>query len=152
MKALMRNILEVCVGRFSRVLRNTPVLLSITLASALLSLPGCSKEKVEEPTVSVQVATVEKKTLERTITADAILFPVQQSAIVPKISAPVKKFYVKRGSRVRRGQLLAILENRDLAAAAQENRGAFDQAQAAYATTMAASLPEEIQKSQLDVQ
>jgi HlyD family secretion protein len=152
MKPLMRNILEVWFETFRGVLRNTPVLLSITLAWTLLLLPGCSKEKVEEPTVSVQVATVEKKTLERTITADAILFPLQQSAIVPKISAPVKKFYVKRGSRVRKGQLLAVLENRDLAAAAQENKGAYDQAQAAYATTTAASLPEEIQKAQLDVQ
>jgi multidrug efflux pump subunit AcrA (membrane-fusion protein) len=115
-------------------------------------MPGCAKEKAEETVVNVQVATVEKKTLQRTVEADAILFPLQQSAIVPKITAPVKKFYVNRGSRVRKGQLLAVLENRDLTAAAQENRGAFDQAQAAYATTMAASLPEEIQKSQLDVE
>jgi multidrug efflux pump subunit AcrA (membrane-fusion protein) len=64
----------------------------------------------------------------------------------------VKKFYVKRGSPVRKGQLLALLENRDLAAATQENRGAFDQAQAAYTTITTASLPEEIQKAQLDVQ
>jgi HlyD family secretion protein len=128
-----------------------PCVISITLL-ALGFMPGCAKEKAEEAVVNVQVATVEKKTLQRTVEADAILFPLQQSAIVPKITAPVKKFYVNRGSRVRKGQLLAVLENRDLAAAAQENRGAFDQAQAAYATTMAASLPEEIQKSQLDVQ
>jgi HlyD family secretion protein len=152
MKGLMRKILGVCVGRCSGACRNTFVLMSISLTGALLWLPGCSKEKADEPTVSVQVAAVEKKTLERTVTADAILFPLQQAAIVPKISAPVKKFYVKRGSRVRKGQLLAVLENRDLAAAAQENKGAYDQAQAAYATTTAASLPEEIQKAQLDVQ
>lgn len=128
-----------------------PWTISITLL-ALGFMPGCAKEKAEEAVVNVQVATVEKKTLQRTLEADAILFPLQQSAIVPKITAPVKKFYVNRGSRVRKGQLLAVLENRDLAAAAQENRGAFHQAQAAYATTTAASLPEEIQKSQLDVQ
>jgi HlyD family secretion protein len=128
-----------------------PWLISITLLASGL-MPDCAKEKAEEAVVNVQVATVEKKTLQRTVEADAILFPLQQSAIVPKITAPVKKFYVNRGSRVRKGQLLAVLENRDLTAAAEENRGAFDQAQAAYATTMAASLPEEIQKSQLDVQ
>jgi len=77
---------------------------------------------------------------------------LQQSAIVPKISAPVKAFYVKRGSRVRKGQLLAVLENRDLAAAAQENQGAYNQAEATYATTTSAQLPEEIQKAQLDTQ
>jgi HlyD family secretion protein len=118
----------------------------------LLFLAGCSKSKTEEPTVSVQIAPVERETLQRTVNAEAILFPLQQSALVPKVTAPVRAFYVKRGSHVRKGQLLAVLENRDLAAAAQENKGAYDQAQAAYETTTAASLPEEIQKAKLDVQ
>jgi HlyD family secretion protein len=152
MKGLMRKILKFPAGKSRGALRSRPILVWTTLGLGLLSLPGCSTEKAEEPTVSVQAATVEKKTLEHRIAADAILFPLQQAAIVPKISAPVKKFYVKRGSRVRKGQLLAVLENRDLAAAAQENKGAYDQAEAAYATTTAASLPEEIQKAQLDVQ
>jgi multidrug efflux pump subunit AcrA (membrane-fusion protein) len=116
-------------------------------------LSSCSKDIGEKgPVVPVQVATVEKTTLQRTVTAEAVLFPLQQSAIVPKISAPVKAFYVKRGSRVRKGQLLAVLENRDLAAAAQENQGAYNQAEATYATTTSAQLPEEIQKAQLDTQ
>jgi RND family efflux transporter MFP subunit len=100
----------------------------------------------------VQVAAVEKTTIQRTITAQAILFPWQQSALVPKISAPVQKFLVKRGSAVREGQLLAVLENRDLAAAAQDTKGSFDQAQATYETTTAASLPEEIRKAEGDAQ
>ncbi len=47
---------------------------------------------------------------------------------------------------------MAVLENRDLTAAAQENQGVYDQAQAAYETTTAASLPEEIQKAEADTQ
>jgi multidrug efflux pump subunit AcrA (membrane-fusion protein) len=62
----------------------------------------------------------------------------------------VQKFYVMLGDHVRKGQLLATLENRDLAAAAKENQGAFDQAQAAYTTTTGADLPQELQKAQLD--
>jgi len=114
---------------------------------------GCSSEKPEEaPVVSVQVTPVEKTTIEHTITAQAALFPKQQSAIVPKISAPVQKFLVQRGSAVKEGQLLAVLENKDLSAAAQDSRGTLDQAQAAYETTTAANLPEEIQKAQGDTQ
>jgi RND family efflux transporter MFP subunit len=64
----------------------------------------------------------------------------------------VQKFLVKRGSPVHEGQLLAVLENRDLAAAAQDTRGAYDQAQASYETTTAASLPEEIRKAEADAQ
>src|SRR5438067_10191260 len=121
------------------------------LATALTLLAGCSREPAEkEPTVSVQVAPVKKTTLQDTVTADAVLFPLQQSALVPKISAPVRTFYVKRGSPVHKDQLLAILENKDLAAATQENKGAYDQAEAAYVTTTGADLPQELQKAQLD--
>ena len=100
----------------------------------------------------MQVAAVEKTTIQHTINTQAILFPRQQAAIVPKISAPVKKFLVKRGSPVREGQLLAVLENRDLSAAAQENKGSYEQAQASYETTTAAGLPEEIRKAEADAQ
>jgi HlyD family secretion protein len=121
------------------------------LASVLGILLACSGgAKDETPVVPVQLVQVEKTTLQEKVTADAVLFPIAQSAIVPKISAPVQKFLVNRGSHVRAGQLLAVLENRDLAAAAQENKGAYDQAEAQYATTTAADLPQEIQKAQLD--
>ena len=114
---------------------------------------ACSGEKGDkEPTVSVQVAPVEKTTIEHVVKTEAVLFPRQQAAIVSKISAPVEKFLIKRGSPVKEGQLLAVLENRDLSAAAQENKGAFSQAEATYATTTAAGLPEEIQKAEADEQ
>lgn len=119
----------------------------------LLFLPACSSNSAEkESAVPVQVVTVKKETLQRTVTADAVLFPLQQAAITPKISAPVKTFYIKRGSKVRKGQLLAVLEHSDLAAAAQENKGSYDEAQAAYETTTSSALPQEVQKAQLDEQ
>jgi HlyD family secretion protein len=112
---------------------------------------GCSKDAAEkEPTVAVEIVPVEKKTIQHTVETDAVLFPLAQSAITPKINAPVQKFYVQRGSKVHQGELLATLENKDLAAAAQDNKGAYDQAQAVYATTTGASLPEELQKAELD--
>jgi HlyD family secretion protein len=119
----------------------------------LFLLLSCSKDSGDkEAAVPVQIVTVEKESIQRTVTADAILFPLQQAAITPKISAPVKAFYIKRGSPVHKGQLLAVLENSDLAAAAQENKGSYDQAQAVYETTTVADLPQEVQKAQLDTQ
>jgi HlyD family secretion protein len=123
------------------------------LIAALMIFTSCSSEQGEkEPLVTVQVAPVEKTDIQRTITTQAILFPKQQAAIVPKISAPVQKFLVQRGSAVRKGQLLAVLENRDLSAAAQDTGGAYKQAEAAYETTTAAGLPEEIQKAEAEAQ
>src|ERR1700757_3435730 len=123
------------------------------LAAAWLLCTACSSEKPPEPpTVSVQATPVEKTAIQHVVEAQAILFPLQQSAIVPKISAPVQKFLVKRGSAVKQGQLLAVLENRDLSAAAQDTEGAYSQAEATYETTTAANLPEEIQKAEADAQ
>src|SRR5579863_5462226 len=123
------------------------------LAVLLASLSGCSKEPAEkEPVVPVQVVAVEKTTIEHTVVAEAVLFPLAQSAIVPKISAPVKNFLVTRGSRVHEGELLAVLEHQDLSAAARDTKGAYDQAQATYEISTGAELPAEMQKAQLEVQ
>jgi HlyD family secretion protein len=132
---------------------NGAILLLILIATALAAMTACSgKEKEPEPVAPVQIVAVEKRVVQQKVTADAVLFAVAQSALVPKISAPVKKFLVNRGSRVHAGQLLAVLENRDLAAAAQEIKGAYDQAEATYTATTTSDLPQELQKAQLDAQ
>src|ERR1700752_2321579 len=142
-----------CVPKPDRLRRIMLAIAGVAALASVLVTGGCSSDKGDqEPTVTVQVAPVEKTTIQHTISAQAILFPRQQAAIVPKISAPVKKFLVKRGSPVREGQLLAVLENRDLSAAAQENKGSYEQAQATYETTTAADLPEQIQKAEADAQ
>ncbi len=130
---------------------NITTLLLLTLALTLLC--ACSGEaKNTETAVPVEIVRVEKTTVQQKIPAEAVLFPIAQSAIVPKITAPVQRFLVNRGSHVRKGQLLAVLENRDLAAAARENKGAYTQAQAAYEITTSADLPQELQKADLDAQ
>jgi multidrug efflux pump subunit AcrA (membrane-fusion protein) len=68
-----------------------------------------------------------------------------------KISAPVQKFYVNRGDHVKEGQLLAVLENRDLTAAANESKGALDQAESNLRMTSGATVPESVVKAQTDV-
>jgi HlyD family secretion protein len=124
---------------------------AITALVALLVLPGCKKEAPPETEVTVQAAHPERGTISEHITVDAILAPLAQAAIEPKITAPVHKFYVQRGARVKEGQLLAVLENADLAAAALDNKGSFMAAQAAYDTATKAQVPEDAQRAQLDL-
>ena len=111
----------------------TGILLGSVVALGLVA-SGCSKggEVEAAPTVTVQVGAAENQTIERKVSAEATLYPLEQSAIVPKITAPVKKFYVEKGSKVHAGQLLAELENSDLLAQKQENEGAYTQAEAGY--------------------
>jgi HlyD family secretion protein len=118
----------------------------------LLIAAGCAKkeEKEAEAVVPVQVVKARADAIRRMVEADGILFAVNQAAVAPKISAPVRVFYVNRGDHVRQGQLLALLENSDLAAGAQESKGQFDQAQANYRSITAATVPEEVIKAQTD--
>jgi len=127
-------------------------LVALTLIGAAY-FAGCKgKEKKVEAEIPVQAAVVQKSDISRIVNAEAVVWPIAQAMITPKINSPVRKFFVVRGQKVRNGQLLAELENRDLAAVRLDNQGAYEQAQAAYATSVDATLPEDIQKANLDVQ
>jgi HlyD family secretion protein len=112
---------------------------------------GCSKQaKDQEPVVSVQVTPAQKGTISQLITAEAVIFPLEQAIISPKITSTITEFKVQRGTPVKKGDLLAVLENKDLAAAAEASKGDLDQANASYELTVNAGLPQQIQKAQLD--
>ena len=125
-------------------------ILLVSALSAALGLVACKKEETPAPEVTVQAEHPEQGEISEHITADAILAPLAQAAIQPKISAPVKKFYVQRGAKVKAGELLAVLENADLIGGAQDNKGAYEAAQAAYATATKAQVPEDVQKAETD--
>ena len=126
--------------------------MSLIVGLVAITTTSCSKgEKEAEPVVAVQTAAAERGNIAQIVTADAVLFPKDQAAITPKITAPVKTFYVQRGSKVHRGGLLAVMENRDLAAAEVESKGAYEQAQGNYGIETSSSLPEEWQKAESDL-
>jgi multidrug efflux pump subunit AcrA (membrane-fusion protein) len=127
---------------------------AVALLAAGTTLAGCrsAKEPEQTPVVTVDVAPVLTAQIDRRVRASALIYPLQQAAIVPKITAPVKKVYVERGQNVRAGQVLIELESQDLAGAAREAQAAYELAEATYETTSKASVPEELQKAQLDAQ
>jgi HlyD family secretion protein len=128
------------------------MLVGLALISALL-LPGCSsnEEKEPAPVVAVQAATVKKDTIQAEIKTNAILYPRDQAAIVPKIVGPIKKYYVKRGSPVHAGEILAELEDKDLKGALTESQGNYQQAEASYnSAAQSAERDLKIAKEQFD--
>src|SRR5579862_1619639 len=95
----------------------------VLIPAAALAIFGCAKKEAEvEPVVSVQVQPVKRAAISEIVSADAVVFPVEQAVITPKITSTIRSFEVQRGSRVRKGQLLAVLENADLAAAADQSK------------------------------
>src|SRR6266571_1090934 len=139
-------------------MRKSIFLVSTVIAAGAL-LSGCGKGKAKEaegeapeaPTpVLIEAASL--GAIDNVVTADAVLYPINQANVTPKISAPVKRVLVNRGDHVRAGQLLAELESGDLAASANESKSQLEQAQAAYLTTTGATVPEDRSKAQADVQ
>jgi HlyD family secretion protein len=132
-----------------------PQRILLLAAAGLLVLSGCSKKAAQdtaETPVPVQVTAVTQETIRRTVEGDGVLFPQDQAGVVPKVSAPVQRFLVNRGDRVRAGQVVATLENRDLAAAVAESRGQLNQAESNLRSTASGTVPEQVTKAEADVQ
>lgn len=137
---------------------NKPALLRRTSSCFLLSAvffyvaSGCKKTEEVVPEASVMVQAVHPSVgpISEEIVADAILAPLSQAAISPRISAPVAAEYVQRGAHVHRGQLLLTLEDRDLRGNALDSMGAVTAAKAGFATTTQATIPEELEKARAD--
>ena len=132
-------------------------MVSLTLGLMMgLLLAGCSASKddaakEEEPARPVELTEVKRDSIDRIIAVDGVLRALNQSGVTPKISAPVKRFLVNRGDHVKQGQLIAELENRDLAAAVADAKAAVDQAEATLRNVSNASVPDEVSKAQVDV-
>ena len=89
-------------------------------------LPSCGRVRAKgnaQAIDRVAVAKVARKTLQRTITLSSELVPFQDIDVYAKESGYVKKLYVDYGSRVKEGQLMAILEIPELEAQLQEDQG-----------------------------
>jgi HlyD family secretion protein len=126
--------------------------IALTCASiGLFLLGGCaSAEKEKEPVVSVQTTPAKRGPISQVISTEAVVFPLEQATIAPKITSTIKRFHVQRGARVKKGQLLVELENADLSGVALASKGDFKQAEATYVTTVTSGLPQQIQKAELD--
>jgi RND family efflux transporter MFP subunit len=119
----------------------------------LVFLVSCAKkeEKEVEAPAPVQVTAVTQDTIRRIVAGDGMLFPRDQASVMPKIAAPVQRFLVQRGDHVKQGQLLAVLESRDLTASEGESKAQLAQAEANLRATASAQIPESVVKAQTDV-
>jgi HlyD family secretion protein len=125
----------------------------IYAVSSFLLLAACTKPQEKEKSAApVQVTAVTQATIKRIVHGDGAMYPLDQANLMPKIAAPVQKFYVNRGDHVKKGQLLAVLENRDLIDTAAESKGALDQAEANLRTAQVSTIPDSVAKAQSDME
>ena len=83
----------------------------ITEACCLIILTGCKPSTDETGTApSLSVLTVSEQQVDLTETFSASIRGRQDVEIIPQVSGRITRLYVKEGERVRRGQVLAVID------------------------------------------
>lgn len=102
----------------------------LILIGILLILTGCSKGR--KKMVSGNWVPVKKVNLPAEVIATGTVVPRVGAYVKvgPRISGKLEKLYVKVGDRVEKGQILAIVEHRDLLANVARNEAAKKEAEA----------------------
>lgn len=104
---------------------------------------ACHKAGEGEPNVvvSVQVAKAERGTIANEITAVATLAPRREASVSPKIAATIAQMPLLTNRAVHAGDVLAVLESRDLTAQRAEAAAAVTEADATAQSTVSGSVP-----------
>lgn len=125
----------------------------LVVAAAVLAA-ACGHEDAEHkpaPLVEVKLAEAKTADLTETVQAPGTVFPLAQAAVAAKIQAPIRELLVTKGAEVKKDQLIAVLENRDLEAARMETAGALREAESALARLSAGALPGDMERAETQV-
>ena len=150
-------------SRRARIVRQRNLVLVAAVALVALTLiilmiwrlRGSATEAETEvtPTVSVQVVKAEKGTIAAQVTAVGTIWPRERADVAAKISAQIKKMALLKNKVVRAGEVIAVLESRDLQAQRAEAVAALNEARASERSLVTGTIPKtnaEDQKALLD--
>src|ERR1051325_3726288 len=113
---------------------------------------GDAEEKVT-PVVSVKVAKAEKGSIAAEVVAVGTIWPREKADVSAKVSAQIKKMALLKNKFVRAGEVIAVLESRDLEAQRAEAVAALNEARANERSLITGTIPKtnaEDQKALLD--
>lgn len=118
-------------------------------------LRGSATEAETEvtPTVSVKVVKAEKGAIAAQFSAVGTIWPRERADVAAKISAQIKRMALLKNKVVRAGEVIAMLESRDLQAQRAEAVAALNEARASERSLVTGTIPKtnaEDQKALLD--
>jgi len=134
------------------------VIVVVIVAIAILIVWRWKKSRAETeaevtPVVSVKVAKAEKGNIAAHIVAVGTIWPREKADVGAKISAQIKKMALLKNKVVRTGEVIAVLESRDLQAQRAEAVAALNEARANERSVVTGTIPKtnaEDQKALMD--
>lgn len=148
--------------RKARIIRQRNIVLVVGVIGMLVLLilivwrwkrSSSNAETEATPTVSVKVVTVEKGNIAAPISAVGTIWPREKADVGAKISAQIKKMALLKNKLVRAGEVIAILESKDIQAQRAEAVAALNEARANERSLITGTIPKtnaEDQKALLD--
>ena len=129
--------------------RNVMIVAAVAIvAMALLVLliwkwrSSSGEEATVAPVVSVRVAKVAKETIAAPVSAVGTIFPREQATVAAKISAQIKSMALLKNKVVKAGEVIAVLESRDLVAQRNEAVAALNQERANERSVTTGTIPQ----------
>src|SRR5262245_29580914 len=101
-----------------------------------------SEEGAANVTVTVKVAKAERGPISATVTALGTIFPKEQATVSSKIASQIKSMGIIKNKQVKAGEVLAVLETRDLQAQRAEAEGALQEARHSLEALSRGSIPQ----------
>jgi len=119
-------------------------LLVVALIMAAVWKLRKSPAKEEEPVrvVSVHVAKAEKGQIAAPVSAVGTIFPREQATVAAKVSAQIKQMALLKNKLVKAGEVIAVLESRDLLAQRNEALAALNQERANERSVTTGTIPQ----------
>ncbi|HKE59268.1 MAG TPA: biotin/lipoyl-binding protein, partial [Pyrinomonadaceae bacterium] len=129
------------------------VLALVVLVIWRLKRSDAGGEKEVTPVVSVKVVKAERGSIAAQVTAVGTIWPREKADVGAKISAQIKQMPLLKNKVVRAGEVIAVLESRDLQAQRAEAVAALNEARANERSLVTGTIPKtnaEDQKALLD--
>jgi multidrug efflux pump subunit AcrA (membrane-fusion protein) len=99
-------------------------------------------DQTTTPVVSVKVAKAEKDTIAAQVVAVGTIWPRERADVGAKISAQIKRMALLKNKVVRAGEVIAVLESRDLQAQRAEAVAALNQERANERSVTTGTIPQ----------
>jgi HlyD family secretion protein len=118
------------------------VLLVLVVAVWKWRKSSAEAEKPVTPVVSVRVAKAERQQIAAPVSAVGTIFPREQATVAAKVSAQIKQMALLKNKLVKAGEVIAVLESRDLVAQRNEAVAALNQERANQRSVTTGTIPQ----------